>query len=74
MTLGQISISYWNIVVSPNLALKLFMITGCDMLKTFDLDLKLKVTQPFEGQKFEILSSLLLKIESGKKNIKGNLM
>ena len=35
------------------------MITGCDMLKRFDLDLKLKVTEPFEGQKFEILSSLL---------------
>ena len=42
------------------------MITGCDMLKRFDLELQLKVTEPFEGENFEILSSLLLKIESGK--------
>ena len=42
------------------------MIIGCDMLKRFDLDLKLKVTEPFEGQKFEILSSLLPDIETQK--------
>ena len=36
------------------------------MLKRFDLDLQLKVREPFEDKKSEILSSLLLKIESGK--------
>ena len=40
------------------------MTKGIDMLKIFDLDLKLKVTEPFEGQKVTFSSSLLLKIES----------
>ena len=34
-----------------------------DMLKIFDHDLNLKVTEPFEGQKVTFSSSLLLKIE-----------
>ena len=42
------------------------MTKGIDMLNIFDLDLQLKVTEPFEEQKFEILSSLLPDIESGK--------
>ena len=42
------------------------MARGCDMLKIYDLDLQLKVTEPFEGQKCEIPSCLLLEIESGK--------
>ena len=42
------------------------MIRGCHMPKRFDLDLQLKVTEPFESENFDILSSLLLKIESGK--------
>ena len=42
------------------------MITGCDMPKRFDLDLHLKVTEPFEGENLDNPSSLLLKIESGK--------
>ena len=46
------------------------MMIGCDMLKRFDLDLKLKVTELFEGQKFEILSSLLPDIETQKCNQK----
>ena len=33
------------------------MTKGIDMLKIFDLDLKLKVTEPFEGQKLTLLSS-----------------
>ena len=49
------------------------MIRECDMLKRFDLDLQLKVTEPFKSENFEILSSLLLKIESGKKTSKGIL-
>ena len=40
------------------------MARGFDMLKISDLDLKLKVTEPFEGQKYEILPSLLQEIES----------
>ena len=42
------------------------MITVCDIMKTFDLDLQVKVTEPFEGENVDIVSSLLLKIESGK--------
>ena len=34
------------------------------MLNIFDLDLKLKVTEAFEGQKLTFATSLLLKIES----------
>ena len=40
------------------------MTKGIDILKMFDLDLKLKVTEPFEGQKVTFLSSVLMMIES----------
>ena len=40
------------------------MTKGIDMLNIFDLDLKLKVTEAFEGQKLTFATSLLLKIES----------
>ena len=50
------------------------MITGCDMLKRFDLDLKLKVTEPFQGKKFEIPSSLLPDIESKKNGSLSSLL
>ena len=39
------------------------MARGCDMLKIYDLDLQLKITEPFEGQTLEILSSLLSNID-----------
>ena len=52
--------------MSQNLTHKQFITRGFDMLKRFDLDLQLKVREPFEDKKSEILSSLLLKIESGK--------
>ena len=41
-----------------------------DILKMFDLDLKIKVTEPFEGQKVTFSSSLLLQIESSEWNQK----
>ena len=34
------------------------MTKAIDMLNIFDLDLELKVTEPFEGQKVTFLSSL----------------
>ena len=40
------------------------MSRGTLVPKSFDLDLELKVTDPFEGQKVAFSSSLLLKIES----------
>ena len=40
------------------------MTKATDMLEIFDLDLKLKVTEPFEGKKVTISSSLLVKVES----------
>ena len=40
------------------------MTKAIDMLNIFDLDLELKVTEAFEGQKVTFSSSLLLKIES----------
>ena len=40
------------------------MVTGVHSPKSFDLDLKLKVTEPFKGQKVTFLSSVLLIIES----------
>ena len=40
------------------------MARGYDVLKIYDLDLQLKVTEPFEGQTLEILSSFLSEIES----------
>ena len=49
------------------------MITECDMLKRFDLDLQLKVTEPFEGENLKILSSLLFKDRKCKMTSKGNL-
>ena len=45
------------------------MARECYVLKIFDLDLQLKVTEPFKGQKFAILSSLLPE----KVTLKGNL-
>ena len=42
------------------------MIRGKDMLKKFDLDLQLKVTELFECENVDIVSSLILQIESGK--------
>ena len=48
------------------------MTKGIDILKIFDLDLKLKVTEPFEGQKVTFSSSLLLKIESSEWHQKSN--
>ena len=44
------------------------MARGCDMLKIYDLDLQLelKVTDPFEGQKVTLLTSLLFMIQFAK--------
>ena len=42
------------------------MTKGIDMLKIFDLDLKLKVTEAFEGQTVTFATSLFLKIESSE--------
>ena len=39
------------------------MVRETDTPKIFDLDLKLKVTEPFEGQKLTFLFSLLIMIE-----------
>ena len=35
-----------------------------DTPKSFDLDLKLKVTEPFKGQEIKLLTFLLLMVES----------
>ena len=40
------------------------MSRGTFVPKSFDLDLELKVTDPFEGQKVTFLTSLLLIVES----------
>ena len=42
------------------------MIKGCHILIRFGLDLQLKVTEPFEGENFEILSALLSAWQSGQ--------
>ena len=44
------------------------METGYDMLKRFDFDLQLKVTEQFECHKLEILTSLLPMIERYKQH------
>ena len=59
----QISTFYWMVQMTPNLTQGYSITKGIDILKIFDLDLKLKVTEPFEGQKVTFSSSLLLKIE-----------
>ena len=43
------------------------------MLKRFDLDLKLKVTEPFEGENFKILSPFTIKDKKQKMTSKDNL-
>ena len=51
-------------VETSNLHRRWPMSRGTFVPKSFDLDLKLKVTELFEGQKFTFLSSMLLIVES----------
>ena len=60
----QLSTFWWMVQLSLNLLITLFLARKKkkDMLRSFDLDLQLKVTETFKGQKITFLSPSLLKI------------